>query len=205
MSKESRYIYNPEKASYDLYVPSNLTKWTRFGIVVLIGLAFFFSYFWIWNGVMKKSTPKTAILERQNKVLLASIEEMNERMDAQSSALSQLQERDNVVYRSVFGMDEVPKSVRNAGFGGVDRYADLKVLGFKTVAMALTDKSISLDDPVLKQEPRLALVMGTEGDGLAHEVIADCDYVVRIPMAHGVDSLNVAAASAVAFWELRNR
>lgn len=127
MSKESRYIYNPEKSSYDLYVPSNLTKWTRFGIVVLIGLAFFFSYFWIWNGVMKKSTPKTAILERQNKVLLASIEEMNERMDAQSSALSQLQERDNVVYRSVFGMDEVPKSVRNAGFGGVDRYADLKV------------------------------------------------------------------------------
>lgn len=127
MSKESRYIYNPEKSSYDLYVPSNLTKWTRFGIVVLIGLAFFFSYFWIWNGVMKKSTPKTAILERQNKVLLGSIEEMNERMDAQSAALSQLQERDNVVYRSVFGMDEVPKSVRNAGFGGVDRYADLKV------------------------------------------------------------------------------
>lgn len=87
----------------------------------------------------------------------------------------------------------------------LDSYADLTALGFKTVAMALTDKSISLDDPVLKQEPRLALVMGTEGDGLAHEVIAGCDYVVRIPMAHGVDSLNVAAASAVAFWELRNR
>jgi tRNA G18 (ribose-2'-O)-methylase SpoU len=87
----------------------------------------------------------------------------------------------------------------------LDSYADLTALGFKTVAMALTDKSISLDDPVLKQEPRLALVMGTEGDGLAHEVIAACDYVVRIPMAHGVDSLNVAAASAVAFWELRNR
>ena len=87
----------------------------------------------------------------------------------------------------------------------LDSYDDLTALGFKTVAMALTDKSISLDDPVLKQEPRLALVMGTEGDGLAHEVIAGCDYVVRIPMAHGVDSLNVAAASAVAFWELRNR
>ncbi len=87
----------------------------------------------------------------------------------------------------------------------LDSYVDLTALGFKTVAMALTDKSISLDDPVLKQEPRLALVMGTEGDGLAHEVIAGCDYVVRIPMAHGVDSLNVAAASAVAFWELRNR
>lgn len=76
-------------------------------------------------------------------------------------------------------------------------------LGFKTVAMALTDKSISLDNPRLKQEEKLALVMGTEGDGLAHEVIETCDYTVRIPMSHQVDSLNVAAASAVAFWELR--
>jgi tRNA G18 (ribose-2'-O)-methylase SpoU len=84
----------------------------------------------------------------------------------------------------------------------LDNYDDLKELGFKTVAMALTDKSISLDDPVLKAEPRLAIVMGTEGDGLPKETIASTDYVVRIPMAHGVDSLNVAAAAAVAFWEL---
>lgn len=82
---------------------------------------------------------------------------------------------------------------------GVD---SLNGLGFKTVAMALTDKSISLDDPRLKAEPRLAIVMGTEGDGLPHSTIDKSDYVVRIPMAHGVDSLNVAAASAVAFWEL---
>lgn len=75
--------------------------------------------------------------------------------------------------------------------------------GFRTVAMALTDDSLALDDPRLKLEPRLALVMGTEGDGLPRETIASTDYVVRIPMAHGVDSLNVAAASAVAFWELR--
>lgn len=75
--------------------------------------------------------------------------------------------------------------------------------GFKTVAMALTDQSISLDDPLLKSIDRLALVMGTEGDGLSHETISDADYVVRIPMAHNVDSLNVAAAAAVAFWELR--
>ena len=81
--------------------------------------------------------------------------------------------------------------------------ATLSDIGFKTVAMALTDKSIALDDPRLKQEPRLALVMGTEGDGLPHDVIGQTDYVVRIPMAHGVDSLNVAAAAAVAFWELR--
>ena len=75
--------------------------------------------------------------------------------------------------------------------------------GFKTVAMALTDKSVSLDDTVLKAEPRLAIVMGTEGDGLPHDTITACDYVARIPMKHGVDSLNVASAAAVAFWELR--
>ena len=76
-------------------------------------------------------------------------------------------------------------------------------LGFRTAAMALTDNSISIDNPVLKAESRLAIVMGTEGDGLSHEAIAGADYVVRIPMSHGVDSLNVAAAAAVAFWQLR--
>ena len=81
--------------------------------------------------------------------------------------------------------------------------ADLRQLGFRIAAMALTDKSIPLDSPCLTDEPRLAIVMGTEGDGLARETIADADYVVRIPMSHGVDSLNVAAASAVAFWQLR--
>ena len=79
----------------------------------------------------------------------------------------------------------------------------LNALGFKTAAMALSEDSISLDDPRLKQEPRLALIMGTEGDGLSHEAITTADHVVRIPMQHGVDSLNVAAAAAVAFWELR--
>ena len=79
----------------------------------------------------------------------------------------------------------------------------LHALGFKTVAMALTDNSIPLDAPVLKTEPRLARIMGTEGDGLPHSTIAEADYTVRIPMHHAVDSLNVAAAAAVAFWELR--
>ena len=74
--------------------------------------------------------------------------------------------------------------------------------GFKTVAMALTDDSISIDNPKLKSEERLAIIMGSEGDGLPKTTIASADYVVKIPMAHGVDSLNVAAASAVAFWEL---
>lgn len=81
--------------------------------------------------------------------------------------------------------------------------SSLHEYGFKTAAMALTDQSISLDDPVLKTVDRLALVMGTEGDGLSHDTISAADYVVRIPMKHNVDSLNVAAAAAVAFWELR--
>lgn len=86
--------------------------------------------------------------------------------------------------------------------GPVSRLNDL---GFKTVAMALTDKSVTLDDPALNAEPRLAIIMGTEGDGLPAEAIERSDYVVRIPMAYGVDSLNVAAASAVAFYALGRR
>ena len=81
----------------------------------------------------------------------------------------------------------------------------LEKLGFKTVAMALRDDSVSIDDPQLLAEEKLAIILGTEGDGLANETIADCDYTVKIPMSHDVDSLNVAAASAVAFWELGKR
>ena len=78
----------------------------------------------------------------------------------------------------------------------------LHALGFKTAAMALSDRSVSIDDEQLAKEPKLAIVLGTEGDGLARSTIAACDYTVKIPMSHGVDSLNVAAASAVAFWQL---
>ena len=87
----------------------------------------------------------------------------------------------------------------------IDRPADAREVGFKVAALALGDDSVPLDHPPLKEEPRLALVRGTEGDGLSRRVIDDADYVVRIPMSRGVDSLNVAAASAVAFWELRNK
>lgn len=83
---------------------------------------------------------------------------------------------------------------------GMDR---LHSLGFQTAAMALRDDSVSIDDARLMQEEKLAIILGTEGDGLSATTIADCDYTVRIPMSHGVDSLNVAAASAVAFWQLR--
>ena len=80
----------------------------------------------------------------------------------------------------------------------------LHALGFKTAAMALTDQSVRIDDPSVMEEEKLAVVLGTEGDGLAKNTIAGCDYTIRIPMSHGVDSLNVAAASAVAFWQLGN-
>lgn len=75
--------------------------------------------------------------------------------------------------------------------------------GFRTAAMALSDRSVGIDDPRLAAEERLAVILGTEGDGLSENTIAQCDYTVKIPMSHGVDSLNVAAAGAVAFWQLR--
>lgn len=85
----------------------------------------------------------------------------------------------------------------------IDNAESLKTLGFKTVAMALTDRSIPIDDPALCAENKLAIIMGTEGDGLPHSTIESADYTARIPMAHSVDSLNVAAAAAVACWQLR--
>ena len=85
----------------------------------------------------------------------------------------------------------------------IDSAKTLHDYGFKTAAMALSENSISLDNPQLKAEQRLAVIMGTEGDGLPQKTITEADYTVKIPMAHGVDSLNVAAAAAVTFWELR--
>ena len=82
------------------------------------------------------------------------------------------------------------------------KYEEIKALGYKTVAMALKENTLSIDDERLTREEKLAIVMGTEGDGLSDETILNCDYTVKIPMYHGVDSLNVAAASAVAFYQL---
>ena len=86
----------------------------------------------------------------------------------------------------------------------IESVGELKELGFKTCAMALREDTLSIRDPRLQAEPKLAVVLGTEGDGLADATISDCDYTVKIPMTHGVDSLNVAAASAVAFFQLGN-
>jgi len=81
----------------------------------------------------------------------------------------------------------------------------LNSLGFRTAAMALDDRAVAIDDPAVASEEKLAIVLGTEGDGLSHSTIAQCDYTVMIPMSHGVDSLNVASAAAVAFWQLGKR
>lgn len=90
-------------------------------------------------------------------------------------------------------------------FSSDDSLDEIKALGFKTVAMALKDNSLSISNPLLTNEKKLAVIMGTEGDGLSDVTIADCDFTVKIPMYHGVDSLNVAAASAVAFYQLGNK
>ncbi len=97
---------------------------------------------------------------------------------------------------------QIPWTVPDSSSWPIAGMTVLRDLGFKTVAMALRDDSYSIDDPKLRAEEKLAIILGTEGDGLADETIAACDYTVKIPMSHGVDSLNVAAASAVAFWEL---
>ena len=90
-------------------------------------------------------------------------------------------------------------------FSGDDSLDAIKALGFKTVAMALKDNSLSIGDPRLTDENKLAIIMGTEGEGLSAKTISECDFTVKIPMYHGVDSLNVAAASAVAFYQLGNK
>lgn len=89
-----------------------------------------------------------------------------------------------------------------AGQDSADR---LRALGFRTAAMALEERSVRIDDPAVLREPRLAVFLGTEGEGLDPRTIASCDYTIMIPMSHGVDSLNVAAASAVAFWQFGSR
>ena len=101
-------------------------------------------------------------------------------------------------------LDTIPEKIESGKYPKSD-LSILKKLGFKTAAMALSDEAVTIDNPQLMAEDKLAIVLGTEGDGLASSTISDCDYTVCIPMSHGVDSLNVAAASAVAFWQLGNR
>ena len=99
---------------------------------------------------------------------------------------------------------QIPWTMLYAGDWPERAMQELRSMGYRTAAMALKEDSVGIDDPQLNAEDKLAIILGTEGDGLAHDTIADCDYTVMIPMTHGVDSLNVAAAGAVAFWQLGN-
>lgn len=98
---------------------------------------------------------------------------------------------------------QIPWTFLNSNDSSDNYVQALQNLGFKTAAMALTDNSVSIDNPALLSEEKLAIILGNEGDGLSNETISTCDYTVKIPMKEGVDSLNVAAASSVAFWQLR--
>lgn len=100
---------------------------------------------------------------------------------------------------------KIPWTFMESDIWPQDGMRQLKDMGYKTVAMALTDQSVNIDDEQLLSEEKLAIILGTEGDGLCEDTISSCDYTVKIPMAHGVDSLNVAAASAVAFWQLSRK
>ena len=100
---------------------------------------------------------------------------------------------------------QIPWTYLKDHAGAGSSVEQLRALGFRTAAMALEERSVRIDDPEVLREPRLAVFLGTEGDGLAPRTIASCDYTIMIPMSHGVDSLNVAAASAVAFWQLGSR
>ena len=108
--------------------------------------------------------------------------------------------------RSVSTVFQIPWTMlpKKEGVWPTQTVSALRELGFKTAAMALKEDSVGIDNLQLNAEDKLAIILGTEGDGLARDTIADCDYTVMIPMAHGVDSLNVAAAGAVAFWQLGN-
>ena len=120
------------------------------------------------------------------------------------TTIIRIQLNNNPIRKNIKNLPITPLTRRGTGKTYASAFA-MRELGFKTAAMALKEDSASIDDPELMKEDKLAVILGTEGDGLAPETIADCDYTVMIPMSHGVDSLNVAAASAVAFWQLGKR
>lgn len=131
-------------------------------------------------------------------------EKAQEKSAGWSESEKRLKQKKEDVGREAQEKDSAMQKPEKQNSGHFSSYVDrLKSMGFATAAMALTDDSVGIDDPDLMAEERLAVILGTEGEGLRDSTIRACDYTVKIPMAHGVDSLNVAAASAVAFWQLR--
>lgn len=126
MFGEKRYVFNPRTLSYDLVRTSTKKILLKAGIVLGVGIACFFIYFYLYTHVLGMETPKAQILARENKELLAQIEMINDQIDEKTDILSGIQRRDNIVYRPIFGMAEIPEEVRDAGFGGVDRYSYLE-------------------------------------------------------------------------------
>ena len=127
MARQKRYIFNPETLSYELEEKQPKRALLRAGVAVAVGIACFFFYFYIYTSVLGFETPKAWRLGEENKKLLAQIELLDQKIAAEDERLAEIQRRDNIVYRPVFGMDEIPEDVRNAGFGGVDRYESYKV------------------------------------------------------------------------------
>ena len=125
MFREKKYIFNEKTLSYEVYRTTLKQILARAAAIVAAGLACFALYFYLYTEVLGYMTPKEARLQRENSFLLAQMEALDEEMEERNRALVEIQRRDNIVYRPVFGMDEIPSEVRNAGFGGVDRYAAL--------------------------------------------------------------------------------
>ena len=125
MSNRNKYIFNTETLSYEIYRESTRDKVKSVAGVMLLGLALFLGYVFYYTKSLKTESLKTVLLEKRNRDLLSRIGLLDQKLDRQGDALSRLQMRDNNIYRPVFGMDEIPASVRNAGFGGIDRYASL--------------------------------------------------------------------------------
>lgn len=139
---KKRYIFNEETLAYEESTQTTVERLREIGIVLGLGLVCFFGYVYLYTNVFGLKLPKTLALERENKELLASYAILEQRLDDISQSLLEIQQRDNTVYRSIFGMDQIPGEVRNAGFGGVDRYEDLR--SFKDGA-TITSAAMKLD------------------------------------------------------------
>lgn len=127
MFREKQYYFNKETLSYDIKVIPLKVRLRKVGIAILVGLACFFLYYYLFTWVFGLKMPKTFLLESRNKELIEKMNYLNQKVDEKTARLEELQRRDNLVYRPIFGMDEISDEVREAGFGGIDKYADLNV------------------------------------------------------------------------------
>lgn len=123
---QRRYIFNPKTLSYDVVRISLKKVLVKCGVMLAVGVGCFFAYFYFYTGVLGLKTPKAALLERENKNLVAQLQMYTEEIESKNAVLAEIQRRDNTVYRPVFGMNEIPSEVRQAGFGGTDRYSHLE-------------------------------------------------------------------------------